>query len=133
MASLWSGLSPTLILAVPATICYFVSYEGARLFMKDFYLKNHPGRECFQFIRVHYISCESKKFILFQNTGETEQPFSIPLLAGMTARVFSVSIVNPLELIRTKMQSQKLSYYGTYLRSQGSLALTMNSPLTKME
>lgn len=129
MASLWSGLSPTLILAVPATICYFVSYEGARLFMKDFYLKNHPGRESFQFIRVHYISCESKKFILFQNTGETEQPFSIPLLAGMTARVFSVSIVNPLELIRTKMQSQKISYYGTYLRSQGSLALTMNSPL----
>lgn len=74
-----------------------------------------------------------QKFILFQNTGETEQPFSIPLLAGMTARVFSVSIVNPLELIRTKMQSQKISYYGTYLRSQGSLALTMNSPLTKME
>lgn len=44
LASLWSGLSPTLILAVPATICYFVSYEGVRLFMKDFYLKNNPGK-----------------------------------------------------------------------------------------
>lgn len=46
--------------------------------------------------------------------GETEQPFAVPLLAGMAARVFSVTVVSPLELIRTKMQSQKLSYYGTY-------------------
>ncbi|XP_055303777.1 probable mitochondrial glutathione transporter SLC25A40 [Sitodiplosis mosellana] len=83
--SLWSGLSPTLVLALPATICYFVSYEGTRIYMKDFYLKLNPG--------------------------QTEQPFSIPLLAGMAARVFSVSVVSPLELIRTKMQSQKLSYY----------------------
>lgn len=30
----------------------------------------------------------------------------------MAARVFSASVVSPLELIRTKMQSQKLSYYG---------------------
>lgn len=41
--SLWSGLSPTLVLAVPATIVYFVSYEQLRLFMKviqsfDYYI-----------------------------------------------------------------------------------------------
>lgn len=88
MKSLWSGLSPTLVLAIPATICYFVSYECVRLQMKDFYLKHRPN--------------------------QTEQPFAVPLLAGMAARVFSVSVVSPLELIRTKMQSQKLSYYGRY-------------------
>lgn len=43
-----------------------------------------------------------------------DQHFAIPLMAGMSARVFSVSIVSPLELIRTKMQSQKLSYYGEF-------------------
>jgi solute carrier family 25 protein 39/40 len=32
--SLWSGLSPTLVLAVPATIVYFVSYEQLRFYMK---------------------------------------------------------------------------------------------------
>ena len=32
--SLWSGLSPTLVLAVPATIVYFVSYEQLRLHLK---------------------------------------------------------------------------------------------------
>lgn len=44
MRSLWSGLSPTLILAVPATICYFVSYEATRLSLKDFYLKHNPSK-----------------------------------------------------------------------------------------
>lgn len=32
--SLWSGLSPTLVLAVPATIVYFVSYEQLRIYIK---------------------------------------------------------------------------------------------------
>lgn len=39
VGSLWSGLSPTLVLAVPATMCYFVAYESARLYMKDLYRK----------------------------------------------------------------------------------------------
>lgn len=34
IVSLWSGLSPTLVLAVPATIVYFVSYEQLRLYFK---------------------------------------------------------------------------------------------------
>jgi hypothetical protein len=32
--SLWSGLSPTLVLAIPATVAYFVSYEQLRLYLK---------------------------------------------------------------------------------------------------
>lgn len=43
MRSLWSGLSPTLVLAIPATICYFVAYESARLYMKDLYHKFDAG------------------------------------------------------------------------------------------
>lgn len=34
------------------------------------------------------------------------------LLAGGVARVWAVTLVSPLELIRTKMQSKKLSYRG---------------------
>lgn len=41
-----------------------------------------------------------------------EQPFWIPILAGGTARIWAATLVSPLELIRTKMQSQKLSYAG---------------------
>lgn len=88
--SLWSGLSPTLILAVPATIAYFVSYEQLRLHFKDTY---------------------NKKFRKDRIDGTVvEQPFWIPMLAGAVARIWAATLVSPLELIRTKMQSQKLSY-----------------------
>lgn len=83
--SLWSGLGPTLVLAIPATVLYFVAYEQIRTKVKDFHSKR---------------------------IGKTEQPFWIPLLAGASARVLSASVVSPLELIRTKMQSKKLTYFG---------------------
>ncbi|XP_069682426.1 mitochondrial glutathione transporter SLC25A40-like isoform X3 [Periplaneta americana] len=76
--SLWSGLSPTLVLAVPATVVYFVTYENLRLFIKD----RHGGF----------------------------QPHWGPFMAGSIARFWAVTLVSPLELIRTKMQSKKVSY-----------------------
>lgn len=76
--SLWSGLSPTLVLALPATVVYFVTYENLRLLVKD----RHGGI----------------------------QPSWGPLIAGSAARFWAVTLVSPLELIRTKMQSKKLSY-----------------------
>ncbi|XP_034945100.1 solute carrier family 25 member 40-like [Chelonus insularis] len=87
--SLWSGLSPTLILAVPATIVYFVSYEQLRIHIKDYY---------------------NTKLNTDNNSNKKDQPFWIPMLAGSTARVWAATLVSPLELVRTKMQSQKLSY-----------------------
>lgn len=89
VSSLWSGLSPTLVLAVPATIVYFVSYEQLRLYLKDTYNKNIK-------------SPDVKSY--------DKQPFWVPILAGGMARVWAATLVSPLELIRTKMQSQKLSY-----------------------
>lgn len=37
------------------------------------------------------------------------------MVAGGTARIWAATLVSPLELIRTKMQSQKLSYGGMTL------------------
>lgn len=107
--SLWSGLSPTLVLAIPATVIYFVCYEETRLTYKDLYIKhfsgwfNHP--QSFRRITIEF-------HVISNISDAQEQHFIIPLLAGMSARVMSVSFVSPLELIRTKMQSQKLSYFG---------------------
>lgn len=101
--SLWSGLSPTLVLALPTTVIYFVAYEQFRLRLKDFYHRS--------------------------NGKNAELPLWIPLLAGGSARVMAVTIVNPLELIRTKMQSEKLSYtevgrgFKSMLKMQGILGL----------
>jgi solute carrier family 25 protein 39/40 len=72
-------------MAVPATIIYFVSYEQLRVFLSDEYR---------------------------DYTGIKEQPVLIPLVSGGLARLWAVTVVNPLELIRTKMQSKKLSYKG---------------------
>ncbi|XP_077285157.1 solute carrier family 25 protein Shawn-like [Arctopsyche grandis] len=81
--SLWSGLSPTLVLAVPSTVVYFVLYEQTKINMTTYYRSN---------------------------TGNYSQPMWIPLLSGAAARTASVSIFSPLELIRTKMQSRKMTF-----------------------
>ncbi|KAJ3666316.1 hypothetical protein Zmor_001766 [Zophobas morio] len=84
--SLWSGLGPTLVLAIPTTILYFVSYEQSRLYLKELYNRHLPPDR------------------------EKVQPHWIPLVAGATARIFAVTVVNPLELVRTKMQSKRITY-----------------------
>ncbi|NWZ70921.1 S2539 protein, partial [Acrocephalus arundinaceus] len=87
--SLWSGLPPTLVMAVPATVIYFTAYDQLR----D-YLHTRMGSW------NHYI----------------------PLLAGALARLGAVTVISPLELIRTKMQSQQLSYSELRLCIQSAVA-----------
>lgn len=78
LTRLWSGLPPTLLMAVPATVLYYTTYDQ---------------------LRLHFLQ-----------TFSTEKKMFAPVLAGGISRVFAVSIINPLELIRTKMQSKPLSY-----------------------
>ncbi|XP_045575391.1 solute carrier family 25 member 40 isoform X1 [Salmo salar] len=75
--SLWSGLPPTLVMAVPATVIYFTCYDQLRDLLRY---------------------------------GMGFQGNYIPLVAGGLARLGAVSVISPLELVRTKMQSQKLTY-----------------------
>ncbi|XP_067118226.1 mitochondrial glutathione transporter SLC25A40-like [Centruroides vittatus] len=77
--SLWSGLPPTLIMAVPATVVYFTVYDQLQ----------------------ERIS---------KNINATQKPLWIPMFSGAAARVFAASFVSPIELVRTKMQSKRLSY-----------------------
>lgn len=68
---------------MPATIVYFVSYEQIRCYLYD-----------------------STKYA---NNGQ-KQPIWISGLSGCIARFGAATLVSPLELVRTKMQSKKLSY-----------------------
>ncbi|XP_032806874.1 mitochondrial glutathione transporter SLC25A40 [Petromyzon marinus] len=77
VASLWSGLQPTLVMAVPATVIYFTSYDLLRDSLARHFNSQHP---------------------------------SIPFVAGAVARLGAVTVISPLELIRTKMQSRQLTY-----------------------
>jgi len=82
--SLWSGLSPTLVLAVPTTMIYFTTYEQ---------LKSVIHRQ------------------VFRGNENQPTPAWISLTSGGLARIWAVTFVNPLELVRTKMQSQKMAFY----------------------
>ncbi|KAM4600737.1 mitochondrial glutathione transporter SLC25A40 [Polymixia lowei] len=75
--SLWSGLPPTLVMAVPATMIYFTCYDQL---------------------------CAALRVRMSDYAQEA------PLLAGAIARVGSVTVISPLELIRTQLQSHKQSY-----------------------
>ncbi|KAM9844049.1 mitochondrial glutathione transporter SLC25A39 isoform 2-T2 [Aulostomus maculatus] len=77
LRSLWSGLPPTLVMAVPATVIYFTCYDQLRDFLRY---------------------------------GLEFQGSHVPLVAGGLARLGAVTVISPLELIRTKMQSRRLSY-----------------------
>lgn len=78
--SLWSGLPPTLLMAIPATVVYFTVYDRLRA-------------------------------DLWSWLGTANQPLWIPVSCGAAARCIAVTTISPLEMVRTKMQSQKLSYW----------------------
>ncbi|XP_046684228.1 solute carrier family 25 member 40-like [Homalodisca vitripennis] len=82
ITSLWSGLSPTLIIAIPSTVVYFTTYEQLRTRLNDY----------------------------FKDPETNKQPIWVPMVSGVTARFSAATCVSPMELIRTKMQSMKLSY-----------------------
>lgn len=50
------------------------------------------------------------KRLKLETAERYQMPMIIPLVAGCSARILAVTVVNPLELIRTKMQSEKMSY-----------------------
>jgi solute carrier family 25 protein 39/40 len=72
--TLWRGLSPTLVMAVPANVIYFAGYD---------WLRANPLSP---FRQIH------------MNDNY------IPLAAGSSARVLAAIAVGPIEMFRTRMQ-----------------------------
>jgi solute carrier family 25 protein 39/40 len=73
--TLWRGLSPTLVMAIPANVLYFASYDWLR------YSSQSP-------FKPPYIS-----------------DAYVPLIAGSSARIIAAIAVGPVELFRTRMQA----------------------------
>ncbi|PVZ98076.1 hypothetical protein BB558_005928 [Smittium angustum] len=84
ITGLWRGLGVTLVAALPSTVVYFVGYDLLR-----------------DQIRNRAAVSNNKTLDIYA-----------PLVAGCLARTTSATVISPLELIRTKMQTsstQKLS------------------------
>lgn len=83
IAKLWRGLSPTLLQSFPSTIIYYVGYDALR----------------------DYLSI-----------GLSDSPslsFYSPLFAGGLARSLSATVISPIELFRTRLQSSGKSKTST--------------------
>ncbi|KAI9105881.1 mitochondrial carrier domain-containing protein [Phlyctochytrium arcticum] len=85
--ALWRGLSPTLLMSVPSTVVYYMGYEQIRDWIgsRDWSMGERIDRN-----------------------GRVHDPWNVawaPLLAGATARTGAATLISPIELIRTRMQS----------------------------
>ncbi|KAK4226631.1 putative solute carrier [Podospora fimiseda] len=74
--TLWRGLSPTLVMAVPANIIYLTGYD---------WLRFHPSSP------------------IQRATGIRDD--YAPLVAGSVARTLAATAVSPIELFRTRLQA----------------------------
>ena len=72
--TLWRGLSPTLVMAIPANVIYFAGYDWLRTSQRS------------------------------PITGRVSDAYA-PLAAGSVARVIAAIAVNPIEMLRTRMQA----------------------------
>lgn len=91
LASLWRGLSPTILMSIPSTVVYFSMYDKVKIALAaatphdiDRYL---PGYGQY----THQLRVLS------------------PLFAGVFARALTTTLVSPIELVRTKSQSLRTS------------------------
>ena len=73
-ASLWSGLSMSLVLQVPSTVLYFQLYDGLRGALEE--------------------------------RGDALTTLLAPMVAGMVSRTAVVSVLSPLELVRTRAMAK---------------------------
>lgn len=100
LPSFWNGLSPLLVMSVPLTVIYYTAYDKL-------------------------------KFMLgFRPDSTSLTAVTAPMLAGCIARTASVTVIAPLELVRTKLQSRKNYRYSELfpiirnaVRQEGILSL----------
>ncbi|KAK4248487.1 mitochondrial carrier protein MTM1 [Corynascus novoguineensis] len=87
VTTLWRGLSPTLVMAIPANIIYFTGYEWLR-----FNRRSSP-------------------------IARTVPDDYAPLVAGSFARILAATAVSPIELFRTRLQAVQGGGSGSGRRS----------------
>ncbi|ALC49552.1 Tyler, partial [Drosophila busckii] len=126
VGGLWSGLSPTLVSALPSTIIYFLTYEYLKQAINNIYYVMEP-RDPWQ------TSNEIEK-----KMSKLPTPCIVPMISGICARTVVVTAITPLEMVRIKMQSGYITYTELWqvlrslIKSHGVLGLWRGWPPTVM-
>ncbi len=99
--NLWRGLAPTLVMSVPSTIIYFSAYDELKSQFERFANRRSAA------------AASPATASASPANGSNFAVALAPLIAGTTARAFTTTLVSPLELIRTKMQAERLHEQST--------------------
>lgn len=95
---LWSGLPPTLVMAIPSTVIYFTAYDNLKALGSKFFSSSSSAAPA------------SPSSTNIASRASFVRDYGIPFVSGSVARFAAVTVISPLELVRTKMQSASLSY-----------------------
>ncbi len=98
MTGLWRGLTPTMLIALPSTVIYYLGYETLR----DALLRSSMR------LRSPVSSFDQDRHPPSPRPHWTVQS-SASLVAGSVARIVAASVISPLELLKTRMQFYRAS------------------------
>ncbi|XP_051864292.1 probable mitochondrial glutathione transporter SLC25A40 isoform X4 [Drosophila albomicans] len=134
VTGLWSGLSPTLVSALPSTIIYFLTYEYLKQSFTHLYRLWQPPPPPPH--AEESPTLRKTNNVLPITTPPT--PSIVPMASGICARTVVVTAITPLEMVRIKMQSGYITYTELWIvirsliKSHGILGLWRGWPPTVM-
>lgn len=100
--TLWSGLKPSLIMAVPSTTLYFAAYDELKGRIEA-QARGHGSGSGPGLSGSGHSQYNSNSSSHSSSNGRGVIPLAAaPLVAGVAGRVFAVTVVSPLELLRTR-------------------------------
>ncbi|KAM4874409.1 mitochondrial glutathione transporter SLC25A40 isoform 2-T2 [Thomomys bottae] len=107
--SLWSGLPPTLVMAVPATVIYFTCYDQLTAFLRSKLGENETRIPIVAGIvarSMYWYNYEILKKWLCEKSGLYEPTFMISFTSGALSGSFAAVVTLPFDVVKTQKQTQ---------------------------
>ncbi|XP_040500232.1 solute carrier family 25 member 40 isoform X2 [Ursus americanus] len=111
--SLWSGLPPTLVMAVPATVIYFTCYDQLSALLRSKLGENESRVPIIAGIvarSMYWYNYEVLKKWLCAKSGLYEPTFMINFTSGALSGSFAAVATLPFDVVKTQKQTQLWIY-----------------------
>ncbi|XP_011235245.1 solute carrier family 25 member 40 isoform X3 [Ailuropoda melanoleuca] len=111
--SLWSGLPPTLMMAVPATVIYFTCYDQLSALLRSKLGENESRIPIIAGIvarSMYWYNYEVLKKWLCAKSGLYEPTFMINFTSGALSGSFAAVATLPFDVVKTQKQTQLWIY-----------------------
>ncbi|XP_004739719.1 solute carrier family 25 member 40 isoform X3 [Mustela putorius furo] len=111
--SLWSGLPPTLVMAVPATVIYFTCYDQLSAFLRSKLGENESRIPIIAGTiarSMYWYNYEVLKKWFCAKSGLYEPTFMINFTSGALSGSFAAVATLPFDVVKTQKQTQLWKY-----------------------